>query len=129
MNYSRQREEVLSQLQMHHDHPTADVIFAELRERNPNISLATVYRNLRLLSEQGTIQKIGFVSGADHFDPNALPHYHFVCNHCGRVIDVPMEVAEHLNEQAQRYISGKVMSHELVFHGLCEECSGEYDSI
>ena len=56
MNYSRQREEVLSQLQMHHDHPTADVIFAELRERNPNISLATVYRNLRLLSEQGTIQ-------------------------------------------------------------------------
>ena len=46
MNYSRQRAEVLDQIREHEDHPTADVIFAELRQKDPSISLATVYRNL-----------------------------------------------------------------------------------
>ena len=55
MNYSRQRAEVLDQIREHEDHPTADVIFAELRQKDPSISLATVYRNLKLLSDLGAI--------------------------------------------------------------------------
>lgn len=123
MNYSRQREEVMDQLKLHHDHPTADIIFAELRERDPNISLATVYRNLKLLSEHGAIKKLTFVSGADHFDPNTELHYHFVCNECGRVFDVPMKVAEHLDHDAEAFVPGEVTGHELVFYGICDECA------
>ena len=94
MNYSRQRAEVLDQIREHEDHPTADVIFAELRQKDPSISLATVYRNLKLLSDLGEIRKLSFVSGADRFDPTVKPHYHFVCERCGKVYDIPMKVAE-----------------------------------
>ena len=90
MNYSRQRAEVLDQIREHKDHPTADTIFAELRTKDPSISLATVYRNLKLLSELGEIRRLTFVSGADRFDPTVQTHYHFVCERCGRVYDVPM---------------------------------------
>lgn len=122
MNYSRQREEVREQLKFHYDHPTADVIYSELREKDPTISLATVYRNLKLLARNGTIRRLTFVSGADHFEPNINPHYHFVCEACGKVIDVPMQVAETLDETASKYISGTVTGHDLVFRGICDEC-------
>ena len=108
MNYSRQRAEVLDQIREHEDHPTADVIFAELRQKDPSISLATVYRNLKLLSDLGEIRKLSFVSGADRFDPTVKPHYHFVCERCGKVYDIPMKVAEALDSEAEMYIPGAI---------------------
>ncbi len=128
MNYSRQREEVLEQLNTHHDHPTADVIFSELRDKDPNISLATVYRNLKLLAENGAVRKLTFSSGADLFETNTHPHYHFICDRCGKVIDLPMQVAERLDAAASSYISGRITGHDLVFHGMCDECCDSEDS-
>ncbi len=125
MNYSRQREEVLEQLSCHNDHPTADVIYSELREKDPTISLATVYRNLKLLAQNGTIRRLTFVSGADHFEHKLNPHYHFVCDCCGKVIDVPMQVAETLDAAAEEYISGRITGHDLVFRGICDECTAD----
>lgn len=122
MHYSRQREEILEQLQPHRDHPTAERIFAELKEKDPSISLATVYRNLRVLSEQGKIQRLTFAKGADHFDPNVRPHSHFVCDRCGRVLDVPIPDQKHLDEEAQASVGGTISGHDLVFYGICDDC-------
>lgn len=129
MNYSRQREAVKEQLRLHHDHPTADLIFAELREKDPNISLATVYRNLKLLSEMGEIQKLSFVSGADHFDPNTSDHYHFVCDCCGKIVDIPMEVTRGLDMRVEGFVSARVTGHELVFHGICDDCEKQQEAL
>lgn len=128
MNYSRQRAEILHQLSHHRDHPTADVIYGELRRKDPTISLATVYRNLKVLADIGEIKKISFVSGADHFDPNVEPHYHFVCEKCGRVLDIPMQVVETLDQKVQAFVDGRIRGHELVFYGTCDECSRKADS-
>ena len=127
MNYSRQRAEVLDQIRGHKDHPTADTIFAELRTKDPSISLATVYRNLKLLSDLGEIRRLSFVSGADRFDPTVKAHYHFICEKCGKVYDVPMKAAEVLDtdvldSEVEMYIPGVITSHDLVFHGICDEC-------
>ncbi len=122
MNYSRQRAEVLDQIRGHKDHPTADTIFAELRTKDPSISLATVYRNLKLLSDRGEIRRLTFVSGADRFDPTVKAHYHFVCEKCGRVYDVPMKVAEALDAEAEEFVPGVVTGHDLVFYGVCDSC-------
>ena len=65
---SRQREAILQCVLSHHDHPTADNIYMEVREDFPNISLGTVYRNLSLLTKLGKIQKITCDDHADHFD-------------------------------------------------------------
>ena len=78
MNYSRQRECIKEYLMYTHSHPTADMVYLEVKKSFPNISLGTVYRNLALLSDLGEIMKITTDGGADRFDGNATRHHHFI---------------------------------------------------
>ena len=105
-----------------HDHPTADAIYASIREEFPNISLGTVYRNLNLLVELGEIQKLRCGDGADHFDADTRPHYHFMCRECGCIEDLPMEISQEINDLAQEHVHGKIDSHTTYFYGVCEIC-------
>ena len=84
IKYSRQRDSIKNFLENRYDHPTAETVYANIRQEYPNISLGTVYRNLALLSELGEIQKISTGIGPDRFDGNPRPHYHFFCRKCGR---------------------------------------------
>ena len=101
LKYSRQREAIINFLKTRYDHPTADVVYSNVRNEFPNISLGTVYRNLNMLSEDGTIQKIS-VGGADHFDGNAKNHYHMLCKECKRLYDVAYPVLEDIEKKAQQ---------------------------
>ena len=76
LKYSRQRESIKASLMNRKDHPTADAVYASIREEFPNISLGTVYRNLNLLVELGEVQKLTFGDGKDHFDADTSLHYH-----------------------------------------------------
>lgn len=125
LKYSRQRESIKSCLMARHDHPTADDIYLKIREEYPNISLGTVYRNLNLLVEIGEIQRLCCGNGADHFDGDTTPHYHFVCRNCGAVEDLPMSVSEQLNQMASGYTAGHIVSHSIYFYGTCENCLRE----
>ena len=89
---SRQREMIKSFLMGRKDHPTADVIYSNLKQQDPNLSLGTVYRNLTLLSDMGEILRLRVGDGVDHFDADTSEHYHFVCTECGSVIDLDMIV-------------------------------------
>ena len=86
-----QRRLVLETVRRMHNHPTADEIFREIAAENTLISKATVYRNLKILSEQGEILHIPIPDGADCFDFNTKPHYHLECRSCNRVFDVKMQ--------------------------------------
>ena len=101
LKYSRQRESIKASLMRRHDHPTADALYASIREEFPNISLGTVYRNLNLLVETGEIRKLTCGDGADHFDGNTSDHYHFICSECGQIFDMEMNPLRSLNEEAQ----------------------------
>ena len=82
MKYSRQRELIKSVLSKRTNHPTAEDIYQEVHDIEPTISLATVYRNLNLLADNGEIRKIKFQGTSDRFDPITSEHFHFVCNNC-----------------------------------------------
>lgn len=123
LKYSRQRESIKNCLMNRCDHPTADAIYMSIREEFPNISLGTVYRNLNLLVDLGEINKITCVDGADHFDADISPHYHFVCRECGCVSDVPIQYNEtHLENKVRECIGGQVDSHSIYFYGTCKTC-------
>ena len=122
IKYSRQRESIKLALARRTDHPTADALYASIREEIPNISLGTVYRNLNLLVELGEIQKLNFGDGADHFDSNTSNHYHFICRCCHQVSDLPMLPVEEINSLAQRSYSGKIEGHTTTFFGICSAC-------
>lgn len=124
MKKSRQREAILDFLSKRKDHPTADTVYENVRKEYPNISLGTVYRNLTLLSEMGTIQKLTMGSNIpDRFDFNAVPHYHFMCRRCGKVMDLDMDNLESVNVFAGSHFKGTIEGHVAYFFGLCPDCA------
>lgn len=122
LKYSRQREAIKNFLMTRHDHPTADVVYSNVRTEFPNISLGTVYRNLTLLADLGEISRLRVGDGVDHFDADTHPHYHFVCNECGSVTDLETKGIDHVLEAASRHFDGLVQGHVTYFYGLCPHC-------
>ena len=101
MNYSRQRDIILQTLKANVVHPTAEYLYAVLKEKEPNISLATLYRNLNQLSDNGIIKKIDGLEVPSHYDHNTHEHYHFMCDECKRVFDVSCDVAPDIVQKAE----------------------------
>lgn len=128
LKYSRQREAIKTFLMTRKDHPTADVVYNNIRKEYPNISLGTVYRNLSLLVDIGEAIKVPTSDGAEHFDGNVMPHYHFVCTRCNSVIDLEMEDIDYINEVAAKNFWGKIEGHSTFFYGLCPECMNKADN-
>lgn len=122
VKYSRQREVIKDFLCTRRDHPTADMVYMNVRQQYPNISLGTVYRNLTLLTERGEIRKISVGDGVDHFDADTSPHNHFICKRCGSVIDLEMESIEHISESARQNFDGHIEGHVTYFYGICGDC-------
>lgn len=122
LKYSRQRESIKACLMSRCDHPTADTIYASIREEFPNISLGTVYRNLNLLVDLGEIQKLNCGDGKDHFDADTSPHYHFVCKRCGAVVDIPMPPLSEVDREAEGCLGAVIDSHTIYFYGTCQDC-------
>ncbi len=117
---SKQRDAVLANLQSRYDHPTAEDVFLSVKEVIPSISLATVYRNLKLLESEGLILKIP-TGDSDRFDGHTHGHYHLTCINCRRVIDLDIDPKVSLNT-LPRDFDGTVTSHSLMFYGICPDC-------
>lgn len=122
MKYSRQREAVREFLTSRKDHPTAEVVYENLRRVYPHISLGTVYRNLSLLVELGEAIKLPGIDGYDHFDGNPEPHYHFICEECHAVLDLEIPSLAHINESAGANFDGVINGHSIYFYGKCKNC-------
>lgn len=119
----RKRNAILACLRSTDTHPGADWIYERVKSDIPDISLATVYRNLALFKRDGTIVSIGTVDGVERFDANTAPHVHFICTRCGRVLDLHgLSVPKSLSEQASHCCGGSVSACNLSFSGACAEC-------
>ncbi len=119
---SAQREKILTIITARSDHPTAAQIFDELRRVSPSAGLGNMYRNLRILVEEGRVARRVFGDGIEHFDAVLGPHYHFVCGRCGAITDFPMELRTDLEEAARRLTGRAITGHTVQFFGLCESC-------
>ena len=122
IKHSKQRDSIKTCLMGRRDHPTADAVYMSIREEFPNISLGTVYRNLNLLAEIGEIQKLSPGIGPDRFDGNPAPHYHFICRHCGCVMDLTVSGLDHINILAGQDFDGEIEGHIPYFYGACPSC-------
>ena len=122
LKYSKQRESIKNFLVTRYDPPTAETVYLNIRKEFPNISLGTVYRNLNLLAEIGEIQKLSPGIGPDRFDGNPAPHYHFICRHCGCVMDLTVSGLDHINILAGQDFDGEIEGHITYFYGSCPSC-------
>lgn len=122
LKYSRQRQVIKDFLMNRKDHPTADVVYMNVRQEYPNISLGTVYRNLTLLADMGEIQRLRLGDGVDHFDADTSRHYHFVCSECGSVTDLKMDNIDNIIDIAGMNFDGEIQGHVTYFYGICGNC-------
>ena len=122
LKYSRQRESIKVCLQGRKDHPTADMLYTDVRKEFPNISLGTVYRNLSLLSELGEIKRLTTGDGPDRFDGDTSTHHHFVCRKCHCVTDLTMRDISEIKNVAAENFRGTIEDYSVNFYGICENC-------
>ncbi len=119
--YSKQRELVLKTVMDNLIHPTAQEIYNMTREKDPTISMGTVYRNLNLLAEQGKILRIKVPGGADRYDGTIAPHNHAVCTRCGMVMDYDYSFDD-LNKALLENSGFKCEELNITVRGTCKNC-------
>lgn len=106
-------------------HPTADWIYQRLKDEMPDLSLGTVYRNLKVLAEQGLIRKLPFGSTFDRYEAKTEPHCHLVCEKCGVVKDFNMPQSSALNRRAEQVSDFSITGHRIDFFGMCSSCRND----
>ena len=117
MRFSHQRALVEKIMKSRYDHPTADIVYETAREIEPSISLGTVYRNLRTLTDEKKIETLETVDKKIHYDGNQKPHVHFICTDCGQITDV--FCAERYPDELKGFM---VTESKCVYYGKCADC-------
>ncbi len=127
MRNTKQRDLILKVVEDSCDHPTAEMIYSRTREKMPNVSLGTVYRNLALLAEQGKIRHVAIPNGGDRYDKTVCTHAHLHCKICNSVTDV----GEGLNEEIAKTVSKEsgceIDTTDIIFVGTCAECRNKFE--
>ncbi|MDD2968102.1 MAG: transcriptional repressor [Clostridia bacterium] len=123
---TKQRQIVLNVVQEHHDHPTAEQIFIDVREKDEKISRGTVYRNLHHLAQKNEILHVR-IPGADRYDWRIDLHYHLVCTKCGEVSDLALPYNPSLDDKVEEATGYKVERHRTIFEGICPACQDKMD--
>lgn len=121
--FSKKRQAIYDALMASHAHPSAEDLYHTLKPDYPDLSLGTVYRNLKSMVAGGEVVCVANVEGKDRFDAHIEPHAHLVCRECGTVMDLPMTDA--LSAECQRIaqtLSVGIEPHSLRFFGLCKNC-------
>lgn len=108
-------------------HVSSDEVYDVIAAERPNISRATVYRNLNRLAEMGKIRKIEVPGGADRFEHWSHKHYHVRCEKCGRIFDVDMPYMEGLEAHIRDTHGFDFTGHDIIFSGVCPACKNKAD--
>ncbi|MEQ6378541.1 peroxide-responsive transcriptional repressor PerR [Bacillaceae bacterium S4-13-58] len=120
-----QRHAVLEFLANSMTHPTADDIYKALEGKFPNMSVATVYNNLRVFREIGLVKELTYGDSSSRFDFNTSEHYHIICDECGKIVDFHYPSLEEVESLAEQVTGFEVRDHRLEIYGTCASCKSE----
>lgn len=125
---TKQRQAILDAIEGQGGHLTAEEIYNAVKRRHPRLSLGTVYRNLRVLAEQGFVRELDFGMAITYFETVKDTHYHLVCRLCGGIADVEIELERKLMALVA-HASGtdgfQIEQHRLDFVGVCKTCQAK----
>ncbi len=122
MRYSHQRERIFRAVMESCEHPTANMVYEQLKTDMPRLSLGTVYRNLNQLADAGRLKKIPLADGSCRFDKTKEAHSHIVCETCGVVADVHLPSFQALEEAIETETDFSLKSYDVVLRGVCQHC-------
>lgn len=115
-------------LENEEDHLSAEDVFMLVKDKAPEIGLATVYRTLELLSELHVLEKMNFGDGVARYDlrndSTHHHHHHLICVQCGAVDEIMEDWLGELEERLDAEFHFQVLDHRLDFQGICHRCNG-----
>ncbi|GAB4074399.1 peroxide-responsive transcriptional repressor PerR [Barrientosiimonas marina] len=117
-----QRHAVLEYLVDSEIHPTADDIYKALEGKFPNMSVATVYNNLRVLRQIVLVRELTYGDSSSRFDYKSSEHYHIICEECGKIEDFHYPVLDEVESLAEQVTGFKVSHHRMEIYGMCQAC-------
>ena len=123
LRQTKQRHAILKAILELGSHVDAETIANEARKIDKSIGLATVYRNLQLLTAAGLIAERQFGNGRTQFEfvaTNETHHDHLICNQCGVIVEFFNEELEQLQEKVTRGLGFKLVSHKMDLFADCE---------
>jgi len=121
--FTRQRDLIMGIIRQGHGHLDAGEIYRRAREKEPRLSLSTVYRTLRMMKELNLVDELHF--GEDHHHYEEKPpreHYHLVCFNCGRVIEFSYPLARLLKKEVPEARDFYISETEMRISGYCAKC-------
>ncbi|NCU18298.1 ferric iron uptake transcriptional regulator [Pallidibacillus pasinlerensis] len=129
-----QREATVRVLLEHEeDHLSAEDVYLLVKEKAPEIGLATVYRTLELLTELKVVDKINFGDGVSRYDLRKEGathfHHHLVCIECGSVEEIQEDLLEDVEKIVEERWHFIIKDHRLTFHGVCRNCQKKQNKL
>ena len=110
-------------------HLSAEDVFMKVKDKYPEIGLATVYRTLELLNELNVLDKVNFGDGVSRYDLRKEGaqhfHHHLICIHCGSVEESEEDLLTDVEKIVTRDFNFDIIDHRLTFHGVCKLCKGK----
>lgn len=97
------------------NHPTADEVWLNVRDRCPTLSRATAYNTLNLFAEKGLLKTQALKEGVVVFDPHVAPHHHLIDEETGEVLDIPWDAVKVTGEKTLRGFD--VREYQVVLRG------------
>ena len=122
---THQRLEIFREVASSVDHPSAEAVLKALEPRMPTLSLDTVYRTLWLLRDLGLVSTLGPRRDVVRFDPNTMPHHHYVCARCGLTRDFESKELDELRIPKSVETFGSVDATRVEVLGVCSRCAKE----
>src|SRR4051812_42879573 len=120
-----QRHAILEYLINSMSHPTADEIYKALEGKFPNMSVATVYNNLRVFKEVGLVKELTYGDSSSRFDYSSSDHYHIICEKCGKIVDFHYPGLDEVEHLASHVAGFKVTLHRMEIYGDCAACAAK----
>ncbi|AXX64242.1 transcriptional repressor [Bombilactobacillus bombi] len=117
-----QRLVILEYMITHHNHPTAEDVYNDLKHTTNNISIATVYNNLRFLSKVTPINELTYDDKSIHFDYFHKEHFHAICENCHQIFDINYTDYPALLKKLSADSSFQINKIELNIQGICPNC-------
>ncbi|MDD2494849.1 MAG: Fur family transcriptional regulator [Tissierellia bacterium] len=109
------------------EHLSPEEIYELIKDKYPEMGLATIYRTLQIFEEIGLVYKLNFDDGCYRYElfsseDNVHQHHHLICNNCGKIIEVKEDLMNSLEEMIEKQYNFEIKNHMVKFTGICNQC-------
>ena len=121
--FTFQRQVIYEAVVDSREHPTPELIYEQVKQRIPSISLGTVYKNVRTFLDSGVLKEVTLHHRSLRLEANLTPHHHVVCSSCRAIYDIAHTAVEPVQYSSHEVPPGfSIEDCRVEFVGVCQSC-------